>query len=509
MRRQKTEKTQKKKWPLILGVVIFAVLIGAAAVLFTKRGSIEKSNLKVNTETAFTGSISVTTEGSGYVEAASTRALAMEYDGKLETIYVEKGDQVTAGEVLAVYDADALDSVVEQKEAELDEVNSSIASTDDAGSSEITAPVSGRIKRIYASVGDIASNVTEAHGGLAEISADDKLKVEFDCEEDTVTEGDSVTVEFDSWSVTGTVVSVQDGQICVTIPDDIEYKVDTAAVIYGKSGARLGEGTLESNHPFLVTAEYGIIDSVNVTKDTYVYAGDVLFERRDTQYNQTYLDLLSKREELVEELKDLKEYQKNPVVISEYDGYIVSLDVIEGMTYEKGQQVCTIADAETLNLKAEIDELDIDGVEVGQKADVVFDAFEDEVYEGTVEKISGVGNNSGGVTTYTVTISMEGNTHLKNAMSATATITLNSKDNVLLVPVDAVETVDGQKYVQVVENGKTIQTPVSLGLVNQEYAEVTEGLSGGEQVVVNTQSSTDMFGTLMEQRQSMVNSMKQ
>lgn len=67
---------------------------------------------------------------------------------------------------------------------------------------------------------------------------------------------------------------------------------------------------------------------------------------------------------------------------------------------------------------------------------------------------------------------MEGNTHLKNAMSATATITLNSKDNVLLVSVDAVETVDGQKYVQ---------------------------------VVVNTQSSTDMFGTLMEQRQSMQN----
>ena len=42
---------------------------------------------------------------------------------------------------------------------------------------------------------------------------------------------------------------------------------------------------------------------------------------------------------------------------------------MEGMTYEKDQQFCTIADAEKLNLKVEIDELDIDDVEVGQEAE--------------------------------------------------------------------------------------------------------------------------------------------
>ena len=44
------------------------------------------------------------------------------------------------------------------------------------------------------------------------------------------------------------------------------------------------------------------------------------------------------------------------------------MDAMEGMTYEKDQQFCTIADAEKLNLKVEIDELDIDDVEVGQEA---------------------------------------------------------------------------------------------------------------------------------------------
>jgi HlyD family secretion protein len=133
----------------------------------------------------------------------------------------------------------------------------------------------------------------------------------------------------------------------------------------------------------------------------------------------------------------------------------------------------------------------------------VFDAFEDEVYEGTVKKISGVGKNTGGVTTYTVTIELEGDAHLKNAMSATATIELERRDNVLLIPVDAVQTIDGEKYVQVVSGETTTQVPVTLGLVNEEYAEVTDGLSAGDQVVVTTRTSMDFFSMMMQQSQSM------
>lgn len=112
------------------------------------------------------------------------------------------------------------------------------------------------------------------------------------------------------------------------------------------------------------------------------------------------------------------------------------------------------------------------------------------------------------MTTYTVTISMEGDTHLKNAMSATASITLESKDNALLVPVDAIESIDGQKYVQVADGAEIVQTPVTVGLINDEYAEVTEGLSAGDQVVVTTTGSTDAFGSLMEQRQSVMENIR-
>lgn len=504
---QKEQRKKRKLWPILVVILLLVIL---AVYLWGRQtghpsGSTQTADLK--TEAACIGSISVTTEGSGSVEAASTKAITLEYDGKLETIYAEMGDQVQAGDELAIYDTDALDTVIESKEAELDQLNSTISQTSSSGSTAITAPVAGRVKRIYASDGDVVSDVVDANGGLLEISADGKLKVEFDKPDDAVSEGDTVTVDFDSYTVEGTVEKIEDGTVTVTIPDDTEYSVDTTAVVRGKSGVKLGEGVLLSNHPYLVTAEYGVIDDVNVTKTSKVSVGTTLFTRKDADYNQDYLDLLSDREDLIDEIQELKEYQKNPVVTADCDGYIVSLDVIEGMTYEKDTQFCTIADSESLHLKVEIDELDIDGVEVGQNATVVFDAFEDETYTGTVEKISGVGSNAGGVTTYTVTIALEGNARLKNAMSATATITLDSKDSALLIPVDAIETSDGQKYVQVVDGGTLTQTAVTLGLINSEYAEVTEGLSSGDLVVVNSTDSEDLVTQMMAQSQQMRDSM--
>jgi hypothetical protein len=44
---------------------------------------------------------------------------------------------------------------------------------------------------------------------------------------------------------------------------------------------------------------------------------------------------------------------------------------------------------------------------------------------------------------------------------------------------------------------------VTLGLVNEEYAEVTDGLSAGDQVVVTTRTSMDFFSMMMQQSQSM------
>lgn len=77
---------------------------------------------------------------------------------------------------------------------------------------------------------------------------------------------------------------------------------------------------------------------------------------------------------------------------------------------------------------------------------------------------------------------------------------MDAKDNVLLVPVDAVETTDGTDYVQVLTGSGTERREVELGLMNNEYAEVLDGLTQGEQVLVAGKESEGTMSFIMQQR---------
>lgn len=490
----KSRKNKKRIWLWILLAVLAAGAAAAWAAGLIPFGSRKEdsSQKELPTAEAFYGSIEVTTDGSGSIEAASTRTVYLEHNGKLSKISVEEGDQISAGQVLAEYDKESLDTVMENKKTELDEINSDISARSKAGTSGISSPLNGRVKRIFAAEDDAVTEVVSRYGGLMELSTDGKLKVTFTPGvrgDASLTAGDEVRFEIDGHTKKGSVAAIGEETVTVTMEDDGKYDVGEEAIIYSRTGQQLGRGKLESNHPYLVRFDYGIIDSVLVEENDAVYSGTVLFRLRDVDYNSDYLSLLDDRQELVDELVELNAFRQNPVLTSPFDGYVKALDVSEDTDVEKDQIFCTVADLSRLNLKAEIDELDIDGVEIGQTARIVFDAFEEESYEGTVVKISGAGKNSGGVTTYDVTISLEGNTHLKDAMSATAVIVIGGKDNALLVPVDAVESDGEETYVTVVKNGETERRTVVLGLVNNQAAEILEGLSVQEQVLLPTAES--------------------
>ena len=484
---------KKKNGKLIWLWILLAVLIVAAAVVW-KMGIFPEFSPKSDgtqeemlTAEAFLGSIEVVTEGNGSIEASSTETVRLPYKGKLENVFVEEGDQISEGTVLAEYDKESLDEIIEEKESELEELNTDVSRQGKAGSASITSPVSGRVKRIFAEEDDAVSDIVTRYGGLMEISADDKMKVAFSYSKkngSSLKTGDEVRLEIDGHTKKGTVSSVEENTAVVTMEDDGKYDLGEEAIVFSRSGERLGSGKLASNHPYLVRFDYGIVDSVRVEENESVYSGTVLFYLRDTDYNQKYLTLLEDRQKLVDELTELKAFRENPVLTSPFEGYVKVMEVSEDTEVDKDQRICTVADLSCLNLKVEIDELDIDGVEIGQTARVVFDAFEEENYEGTVEKISGAGSNSGGVTTYIVTISLEGNPHLKDAMSATAFIRVAEKDNALLVPVDAVESDGGEKFVSIVKNGTTEKRTVQIGLINNQYAEITEGLSLHDQVLL-------------------------
>lgn len=133
-------------------------------------------------------------------------------------------------------------------------------------------------------------------------------------------------------------------------------------------------------------------------------------------------------------------------------GTVVAVNNSSDDSVQGGKAVLTIVDLSSMKIKVAVDELDIAKVKQGQKAEIKFDAIKDKVYEGTVETVAETGSSSNNVTTYDVTVTIVNPTGIKIGMNANVNILVESKNNVLAIPAEALIERNGKKYVMVAED---------------------------------------------------------
>lgn len=161
----------------------------------------------------------------------------------------------------------------------------------------------------------------------------------------------------------------------------------------------------------------------------------------------------------------------------------------------------TISPDENRLLSVSVDELDINSVELGQKAVVTFDAIEDQEFEGEVTKIGNTASVSGGVAKYTITITIPEDDKMKQGMNASATITIEDREDVLTLPMNALQEKGDRTFVYTEkdDDGNLFgETEVTTGLSDGSTVEITDGLEEGTTVYYlrsessSSGSSTDM-----------------
>lgn len=137
----------------------------------------------------------------------------------------------------------------------------------------------------------------------------------------------------------------------------------------------------------------------------------------------------------------------------------------------------------TLNLT----EIDVPKITIGNKATITFDAIPDKTFTGKVVSIDKVGVVASGVTNYPTVIQLDSSSpNILPNMAAAASIITQTKDDVLLVPASAIQTQQGQSYVQVLRNGSPQQVPVEIGLTSDTQSEIVTGVTVGTEVVTST-----------------------
>ncbi|WP_059046608.1 efflux RND transporter periplasmic adaptor subunit [Paenibacillus rubinfantis] len=147
------------------------------------------------------------------------------------------------------------------------------------------------------------------------------------------------------------------------------------------------------------------------------------------------------------EITKLKEDMVPPdPLTSPIDGTVTAVNITAGEQAKGGSELFVINDYQKLSVKIQVDELDIPSVEEGMKSTVQVDALPDQTFEGVVSDIADEGVASGGVSLFDVTIALNDSTGVRVGMSAEATIITEEKQDVLTLPIEAVQQ-RGGRYV--------------------------------------------------------------
>lgn len=465
---QPARRTKKKKRgkagriirKTVRTVVVLAVIAGVG--LFGLKAYIQKQaesgdNESYSRAVVTRGAMEETVYGTGTTSARNQTNVLAGADGTLTDLRVSVGDEVKAGDILAVLTNADLDDEITDLEFDLWELDDTILDTG-VGSkvTAVEAPAAGRVMAIYAGVGDDALAMFRREGALAIISTDGRMKVELSDVDASagVALNDKLTVTGEDFTAEGTVVDLtrQGTSLTLTIQDD-SLPMGASVAVATMDGVTLGTATLEVNKPMAVSSYGGTIESVHAEVGKNVKRGETLFKLTDSPITLKLENLRLQRETANKSLEEAKEQRENLIVIAPCDGTIATLNVSEGDEITNGALIGSILEGEDMNLTIAVDELDVVEVAVGQKVKITVDALSDAEMDGEVYKIAPVGSNSGGVTTYDVELTFDAaGSGVRSGMNATGEITVASTDDTLYVPVEALMTIGDATYLMV-ENG--------------------------------------------------------
>ena len=167
-----------------------------------------------------------------------------------------------------------------------------------------------------------------------------------------------------------------------------------------------------------------------------------------------------------------------------------------GDRMQVGGELATLAPTQSLAATADVSQLDVAKLKVGQRVTLTFDALDGAATSGTVDEIADSpisSDSSAGTTTvvqYPVTVRIgKLPTGDRTGMTGQASVVTTSRRNVVVVPSSAIGGTTANPTVQVVQDGTTVTRPVVVGLVTTQGSEILTGLQAGEQVVTGITAS--------------------
>ena len=178
---------------------------------------------------------------------------------------------------------------------------------------------------------------------------------------------------------------------------------------------------------------------------------------------------------------------ENARLYAPYDGTVLTVEASEGDTVGQGTTFITFADLSGLQVRADIDEIDVANVASGQNVQFSLDAFPGRSFEGRINSLAPAATQRQGSTVYAAIVGFgkAPGVAVRPGMAASLTIISLTKNNILIVPNRAIKTIGSRKYVaHYTDESHTEDVAVETGLTSGDQTEIVTGLNEGEKIAL-------------------------
>ena len=429
------EQKKKRKKRIIAGVAA-VVIVGFAVSRMLTPAALPM----VSVRSAQVGNIEQSVDASGTVTTEESKTYFSPVSAKISECKVQAGDAVAAGDVMLVYDAQDLEE--RQKEAELQNDEAKYTYENTVGKSNKDASEYSRSSH------DVEILEQQVEDWKAEVHALKQYITDMGCFlREAQNEGHENDVE------------------------EYQNKIDQANNTLMVKEEELAD--FQSN----LSEQKGIKNS---TEDSMLTASG------------------KKQIEATKDLAALKASQVTDAVAqvtdglkAEFNGVVTDVKAVNGGTVEENGELLTVDSTENVCVKVSLNKSDLEKVKEGQKAAITIVG---KPYEGTVTRISrSATKNEKGAALVTAEIHIDNpDQDLYLGVDGKVTIQGNKAENVVTVPIEAVNIGKDGSFVYIVdENGMIEKRIVTTGLSSAEATEVKEGLDGTERVVLSVDAGIE------------------
>ena len=531
-------KRQRKK-KMRIGIALVLVIVILVGAIYIKRSKKESADAEVKTEKLEKRTIVNSVSGSGKVEAVNSEEVTAGMAGTtIDSIEVQVGDHVEAGQTIAVMDTSSLSSQVKSLNDEIKDLEKQKA---DAEKSKKEA-------EDKAAADAQAAQVQAAQDAYArEVAAQAQKEANEAEKKQTLS---ALTAQYNALNTQYTADNEKLQSMQATYQEKLQDGADDGADAGADAGADGKKGWKETDadamaYYALILQQQGTV-TTELTQLQNLQTSMKAVENADTSVSipavsspQLSLPATGQLNNmnvatgydsaistLKEQVKSLNRQIANGTIKARTSGTVTEVNVKAGDTY-LGTPIASVEGIETLMLTAEVDEYDIPDVSVGMPVKIKTDATRDEELEGEVSfvalKASGSSSSSslgamssltGGAdmsgftaassdATYTVHIALkEQNERLRIGMNAKISIITDSVKDAWSVPFESVQTdEDGREYIEVEEekkvDGRKTTTkrkiPVTTGIEGTYYIQImSDELKEGMDVIVPESQDNSM-----------------